>query len=135
MGGPFWAAKPRSWSIPKGGREPGDEDLLAAAEREFTEEMGSPAPAGVTIPLGSIRSGAKTVIVFARAAPFDASVVTSNTFELEWPPHSGRIQSFPEMERAEWLAIDMARDCLVASQHPFLDRLLTAISGSAPGAL
>lgn len=133
MGGPFWVSKPRAWSIPKGGREEGDLDLLAAAEREFAEEMGATAPDGPTVSLGSVRSGSKTVVVFARSAAFDASGITSNTFALEWPPHSGRMQEFPEMERAEWLDLPIARDRIVASQEPFLDRLVAAISQGHSG--
>lgn len=127
MGGPFWASKQRAWSIPKGGREAGDADLLAVAEREFAEEMGATAPDGVTVSLGSVRLGTKTVVVFARAASFDSSKITSNSFALEWPPHSGRMQLFPEMERAEWFDLPAARSCIVASQEPFLDRLVAAL--------
>jgi predicted NUDIX family NTP pyrophosphohydrolase len=126
MGGPFWSGKPRSWSIPKGLREASDSDALAAAEREFAEEMGTPAPTGESTPLGSVRLSNKTVTIFARPGTFDASAIRSNTFSMEWPPRSGRMQDFPEMDRAAWVSITSARDLIVASQAPFLDRLLDA---------
>lgn len=128
MGGPFWAAKDEhAWTIPKGLREDGDEDLLAAAEREFAEEMGSTAPPGPTVDLGECRAGRKTNHVFAREADFDADSIVSNTFDLEWPPKSGRIQAFPEVDRAAWFDLDEARTKLVKGMMPFLDRLDAAV--------
>ncbi len=125
MGGPFWAKKnDHAWSVPKGLRDEGEDDLLTVAEREFAEEMGSPAPTGATIELGSVRSGSKTIHAFARAGSFDATAAKSNMFEMEWPRGSGTMQSFPEMDRAEWLSIEQARVCLVKGQQPFLDRLI-----------
>ncbi len=125
MGGPFWARKDtHAWSIPKGLRDDDDEDLLAVAEREFEEEMGSPAPPGESVSLGHVRSGAKTIHAFARAGNFNAKTAVSNTFEIEWPRGSGQLQSFPEMDRAEWMSIDQARVRLVKGQQPFLDRLV-----------
>jgi predicted NUDIX family NTP pyrophosphohydrolase len=125
MGGPFWAAKDdRAWSIPKGEHDP-DEDPLAAAKREFAEELGSPAPDVGYLDLGVVRqSGGKTVRAFAGEADFDVATVVSNTFEVEWPPRSGRVGRFPEVDRAAWSTIEVARDKLVAAQVVFLDRLV-----------
>lgn len=127
MGGPFWARKDQAWTIPKGHRENGEDDLLAVAEREFAEEMGSAAPSGLTLELGRIRTGRKTVIAFAREADFDAEAIVSNTFTIEWPYHSGRMAEFPEVDRAAWFDLDTAATMLVASQVPFLNRLASAL--------
>ncbi|SHJ96971.1 Predicted NTP pyrophosphohydrolase, NUDIX family [Pseudonocardia thermophila] len=128
MGGPFFARKDDGgWSIPKGIIEPG-EDPLAGAVREFTEEMGSPPPDGPAIPLGSVRARGKTITVFAVEGDFDASSIKSNEFELEWPPRSGRIQSFPEIDRAAWFDTTTARRKLTAAQVTFVDRLLEALA-------
>lgn len=122
MGGPFWARKDaHAWSIPKGLYT--DEEPLTAAEREFSEELGRPAPAGPTVPLGSIRQSGKTVTVFAREADFDATEISSNTFELEWPRGSGRVQHFPEVDRAGWFTLDVAPEKLVKAQGAFMSRL------------
>ncbi len=123
MGGPFWSRKDaHAWSIPKGLYT--DEEPLAAAEREFAEEMGAPAPPGSTVPLGSVRqSGGKTVTVFAREGDFDATSIRSNEFELEWPRGSGRVHSFPEIDRAGWFDPEHAAEKLVKAQSAFLDRL------------
>jgi len=129
MGGPFWATKDlHAWSIPKGLREDGEHDLLAVAEREFAEEMGSAAPPGPSVGLGEVRSGKKRITVFAREGDFDAASAVSNVFEMEWPPKSGRTQEFPEIDRAAWLTIADARDKLVKAQLPFLDRLQSELS-------
>lgn len=128
MGGPFWATKDdHAWTIPKGLHEDGDDDPLAVAEREFAEEMGAAAPPGPTVDLAECRSGPKTNHVFARAAEFDASTIVSNTFEMEWPPNSGRMAEFPEVDRAEWFSIADARRKLVKGMLPFLDRLESAV--------
>ena len=123
MGGPFWARKDEhSWSIPKG--EHGDaEEPHAVAAREFQEELGSPLPDGPESYLGETRQSGKSVVAFARRADFDVAGITSNTFEMEWPPRSGRMQSFPEVDRAEWFDLDTARVKLVKGQVVFLDRL------------
>jgi predicted NUDIX family NTP pyrophosphohydrolase len=128
MGGPFWARKDaHGWSIPKGLYT--DEEPLTAAEREFAEELGSPAPAGPTVALGSVRqSGGKTVTVFAREGDFDASSIVSNEFELEWPRGSGRMQRFPEIDRAGWFSLDEAAEKLVKAQSAFLERLREHLS-------
>lgn len=123
MGGPFWARKDEgAWSIPKG-EHPQTEDPRDAARREFAEELGSPAPEGDLRALGTVRSGSKVIAAFALAGDFDIEHVVSNTFELEWPPRSGRRQSFPEVDRAAWFDLDTARRKIVKSQLPFIDRL------------
>ena len=130
MGGPFWAGRDdRAWSIPKG--EYGDgEDPFAVARREFEEELGSPVPTAELVPLGEVRqSGGKRLTVWAGEGDLDAAACRSNTFELEWPPRSGRVQEFPEIDRAAWLPVDEARAKLVAGQVAFLDRLLERLSG------
>jgi predicted NUDIX family NTP pyrophosphohydrolase len=130
MGGPFWARKDDgAWSIPKG--EYGDgEEPLAVARREFEEELGSPVPADELVPLGEVRqSGGKRLTVWAAEGDLDAAACRSNTFELEWPPRSGRVQEFPEIDRAAWLPVDEARAKLVKAQVAFLDRLLERLPG------
>ena len=123
MGGPFWARKDAgAWSIPKGEHDDG-EDALDAARREFAEELGSPVPATTLVPLGELRAGAKLLTVWAAEGDLDADAVVSGTFPLEWPPRSGRVQHFPEVDRAAWFGLDEARTRLVAGQVPYLDRL------------
>jgi predicted NUDIX family NTP pyrophosphohydrolase len=124
-GGPFWAKKDGgAWSIPKGEYEEGDDPLLVAS-REFGEELGSPAPAGDAIELGDlVQPSRKVVTAFALEGDFDPSRLKSNLFELEWPPKSGRLQSFPEVDRAEWFTVEEARDKILPGQRPFIDRLL-----------
>jgi predicted NUDIX family NTP pyrophosphohydrolase len=129
-GGPFWRNKDAgAWSIPKG--EIGeDEDAAAAAVREFEEELGT-AAAGELTPLGEIRQkGGKIVEAFAVQGDLDTSRIVSNSFECEWPPRSGRTQSFPEVDRAEWFTIAAAREKLLESQRPLLDRLEEALACS-----
>lgn len=130
MGGPFWAKKDAgAWSIPKG--EYGDgEDPFAVAQREFEEELGSPVPASSFVPLGEVRqSGGKVLTVWAAEGDLDVTTAVSNTFTLEWPPRSGRMQEFPEIDRAAWVTVDDARDLLVKGQVPLLDRLPTRSGG------
>jgi predicted NUDIX family NTP pyrophosphohydrolase len=124
MGGPFWARKDdAAWSIPKGEYEPG-QDPFAAARREFEEELGSAPPVTEYRDLGSVRQpGGKLVTIWATEADFDAAGAVSTTFELEWPPGSGRLQSFPEIDRASWFSMEVARVKLVKGQRPFLDHL------------
>ena len=128
MGGPFWAKKDAGgWSIPKGEYEPG-EDAFAVACREFEEELGTPVPATVFLPLGELRTTSSQVLtVWAAAGALDATATVSNTFALEGPPRSGRMQEFPEIDRAGWFGIEEARAKLVTGQVPFLDRLLEAL--------
>ena len=130
MGGPFWARKDAgAWSIPKGEHGP-DEDPLAVAHREFEEEMGSPVPAAELVPLGSVRqSGGKVLTVWAGEGDLDATAARSNTFSLEWPPRSGRLQEFPEIDRAAWLPVGVAREKLVRGQVAYLDRLMEQLHG------
>jgi predicted NUDIX family NTP pyrophosphohydrolase len=127
MGGPFWAKKDAGgWSVPKGELEPGEEPF-AVALREFEEELGSPCPASDFTPLGEVRTSGKVVTVWAAEGDLDAAACVSNTFDLEWPPRSGRIQQFPEIDRAAWVPVEVAREKLVKGQLPFLDRLLAAL--------
>lgn len=122
-GGPFWAGKDaRAWSIPKGLLEPG-EDALAAARREFAEETGL-AVAGAFVPLSPCRQpGGKVIHAFAVEADLDAAAVRSNTFEMQWPPRSGRIATFPEIDRAAWVPLPAAREKVHRGQVPLLDEL------------
>ena len=132
MGGPFWSRKDEhAWSIPKGEYDAGEEPAAAAA-REFAEEMGSPVPPGELVALGEFRvSGAKRLTVFTLCADFDVTAVRSNTFELEWPPRSGRMQAFPEIDRAEWVDTPTARVKLVKGQLPVLDALVAYVDAQS----
>jgi predicted NUDIX family NTP pyrophosphohydrolase len=130
-GGPFWAAKDRhAWSIAKGEVEP-DESLLHAARREFAEETGFDC-AGPTLSLTARRQpGGKVVHAWAVAADCDPHALRSNRFRLEWPPRSGRVREFPEVDRAAWFDIATAREKIHEGQIGFLDELearLTATS-------
>jgi predicted NUDIX family NTP pyrophosphohydrolase len=126
-GGPFWAKKDEAaWSIPKGLTDPG-EDPMVAARREFAEEVGS-VPDGDLVPLGEFpQSNGKIVVAFALAADFDPASLVSNTFELEWPPRSGHKQAFPEVDRAEWVALDLAQYRLHKGQRPIIDALVALL--------
>ena len=128
MGGPFWARKDDgAWSVPKGEHADGD-DPWTVAQREFAEELGREVPPGEPLPLGSVRqSSGKTVTVFALEADIDVSAISSNTFELEWPPRSGRVQSFPEVDRADWFDLETAARKLVKGQGPLLQRRADAV--------
>jgi len=123
-GGPFWAKKDEAaWSIPKGLVDP-DEDFEAAARREFAEEVGA-VPAGELVPLGGFQvTASKRLVAFALEGDFDPAAVVSNTFEMEWPPRSGRRQQFPEVDRAAWFGLDEARTKLHLGQRPLIDALL-----------
>ena len=124
-GGPFWANKDQgAWSIPKGEYEAGEEPL-AAAKREFGEELGSAPPARPYLDLGSIKQQSRKVITtYAVEGDFDPATLASNRFELEWPPKSGRKQTFPEVDRAEWFALQNARAKIQPGQVCFIDRLV-----------
>lgn len=124
-GGPFWARKDEgAWSIPKGTYEPG-EDPLAAARREFEEETGSPVPAGEAIALGSFRQDSRKIVdAWAVEGELDPATLKSDTFAMEWPPTSGRMQEFPEVDRAEWLAPEVAARKILKGQQPILEALL-----------
>lgn len=130
MGGPFWARRDAgAWTIPKGEPEEG-EDPLAVARREFAEELGAPPPAGAPRLLGEFRqAGGKLVTVFAQEGDLDVARITSVTFAMEWPPRSGRMRSFPEVDRAEWASPERAREALVAGQRPAVDALLRLLAG------
>jgi predicted NUDIX family NTP pyrophosphohydrolase len=123
-GGPFWARRDEgAWSIPKGEYSP-DEDPLAAARREFEEELGAPPPAAHAVDLGEIRQrGGKRVRAFALGGDLDVSHITSNTFPLEWPPRSGRMVEVPEVDRAEWFTLDEAGKKINPAQVELLQRL------------
>lgn len=131
MGGPLWAHKEEhAWSIPKGLFEPG-EDALTAARREFAEEMGSPAPEGPYLELGeSKQPTGKVVTTFAVHGDHDVSTFSSNLFEMEWPRGSGKMQWFPEMDRAGWFDLPTAATKLVKGQLPILDALREAVRRS-----
>jgi predicted NUDIX family NTP pyrophosphohydrolase len=122
-GGPFWKRKDLgAWSIPKGECQAG-EDPMAAARREFEEETGLRLQSELT-PLGEVKqAGGKVVRAWAVEGDCEASAMHSNTFQLEWPPKSGKIQQFPEIDRFEWFSLDAARERLVSAQAAFLERL------------
>jgi len=130
-GGPLWARRDDgAWSIPKGEIGP-DEDPLAAARREFAEEVGSPAPDGEPMPLGEVRlKSGKRVLAWALEGDLDADAIVSNSFEMQWPPRSGRMQAFPEVDRGAWLDPTRARVKLNPAQAAFVDRLLDMLDGS-----
>ena len=130
MGGPFWARKDEgAWSIPKGEFDPESEEPVDAAVREFREELGVDPPPGPYDELGTwAYSSGKRVTVFAvDGAGFAASRFVFGTFELEWPPRSGKRQEFPEVDRAEWMTMDAARPRLVKGQRSALDALETSL--------
>jgi predicted NUDIX family NTP pyrophosphohydrolase len=123
-GGPFFARKNEGhWTVLKGEIEPG-EDPRAVARREFTEETGHELPHGTMIELGQIRQrSGKVVTAWAVEGDLDPTTAVSNTFELEWPPRSGRMQAFPEIDRVAWFGLPEARGMIKPAQAPFLDRL------------
>jgi predicted NUDIX family NTP pyrophosphohydrolase len=129
-GGPFWAKKDAgAWSIPKG-EFAADEAPATAARREFIEEIGCD-PGASLVPLGTVaQSRAKIVHAFAAEGDLDPVTIRSNAFEIEWPPRSGRMQAFPEVDRAAWFTLDEARVRIVAGQRPILDALAAMRSGS-----
>jgi len=128
-GGPYWARKDAgAWSIPKGLHEPG-EDPEAAARREFAEETGL-APEGALIHLGTFRQpSGKLLEAYAGEGDFDPGRLASNVFAIEWPPRSGRMQEFPEADRAAWFAPAEARLKLLKGQVPILQALLAYLQG------
>jgi len=130
-GGPFWAKRDDgAWSIPKG-EYTQEEEPLAAAIREVAEETGLTV-AGDFLPVGEIRqAGGKRVIAWAVEMDCDPAAVRSNTFSMEWPPKSGKLREFPEVDRANWFPIAAARTKLLAAQGTFIDRLLAELGMSA----
>ncbi len=130
-GGPYWARKDSgSWSIPKGEYE-GDEDPLAAAKREFLEETGCEPGKGPFIAMTAAKQkGGKTVMAWAFQGDCDPSSIRSNTFSMEWPPHSGKKAEFPEVDRAAWFTIDKAREKILQGQIGLLEQLLENMHGA-----
>ncbi|MEJ8836002.1 NUDIX domain-containing protein [Ramlibacter sp. AN1133] len=126
-GGPFWVRRDEaSWTLPKGEIGP-DEDPLAAARREFLEETGF-ASTPPFLPLGELRQkSGKRITAWAFEGDADPALLVSNLFEMEWPPRSGRMQSFPEVDRVRWFDPDEARHKLIAGQAPFVDTLLRTL--------
>ena len=126
-GGPFWAKKDLgAWSLAKGEVEP-PEDPLEAARREFGEETGFTIDGPLIALTPQKQPSGKTVHAWALEADYDPAAIRSNTFELEWPPRSGRRQTFPEVDRAAWFALDEARRRLLPGHIPFLDELVTLV--------
>lgn len=128
-GGPFWRNKDLgAWSIPKGEYADGD-DPEAAARREFAEELGFELSVPL-IALGEVKQrGGKVVTAFAAELDIDVRSIRSNTFEIEWPPRSGKMQSFPEVDRADWFGLEAAHEKINAGQRPLLDRLVQLAGG------
>jgi predicted NUDIX family NTP pyrophosphohydrolase len=130
-GGPFWARKDAgAWSIPKGEYEEG-EDPRSAALREFAEELGSPLPAGTElVELGTVKQkSGKVITAYAAQGDLDPDAIRSNTFTTEWPPRSGRMQEFPEVDRAGWFGLDQAAEKLNPAQAELLVRLAPLLTG------
>ena len=127
-GGPYWAGKDAgAWSLPKGLVEPG-EDPLATALREFVEETGQALPEGQPLELGAVKlKSGKRVLGWALEGDCDPAALVSNTFELEWPPRSGRRQAFPEIDRLLWASPELAAEKLNPAQVPFVERLVAAL--------
>ena len=132
-GGPYWAKKDdEAWSLPKGEYEP-DEDPLEVALREFREELGHEPP-DATSPtlLGELpQPSGKRVMAWALSGDLDVENVESNTFTMEWPPRSGRMADFPEVDRAGWFDLETARRKLLRGQVGFIDRLSELLGGSS----
>ena len=134
-GGPLWARRDLgAWSIPKGELDAG-EAPLTAARREFAEELGTAVPAGAAAPppaaLGEVRlKSGKRVLAWAVEGDLDASEIASNTFEMQWPPRSGRTRAFPEVDRAQWFSPAEARRRLNPAQVDFVERLLDSVTGT-----
>lgn len=124
-GGPYWARRDAgAWTIPKGAQTPGDADGEAAARREFAEETGHAVTAALR-PLGAFRQpGGKVIHVWTGTQAIDPATLRSNSFSLEWPPKSGQMAAFPEIDRAGWFAIAAVRDKIIAGQLPIIDALL-----------
>ena len=130
-GGPFWQKRDDgAWTIPKGEFDD-DEDPLKAAQREFEEETGTVPPGGEFIPLEPVKQpSGKVVYAWAINGDFDLAKLRSNMFPMEWPPNSGKLQQFPEVDRADWLTMEIAKRKILKGQIPFIDQLLTVVSKS-----
>ncbi|BAW09121.1 NUDIX hydrolase [Nocardia seriolae] len=133
MGGPLWAKKDTSaWSIPKGEYDPAEEQPQEAARREFAEELGLPVPDGDWIHLDEVEYGSgrgkKQLTVWAVEADLDPTLIVPGTFEMEWPPRSGRTAEFPEIDRVDWFDLTTAEDKLTKGQRPYLSRLRTHLA-------
>jgi predicted NUDIX family NTP pyrophosphohydrolase len=127
MGGPIWARRDiGAWTIPKG-QYAADEDPLAAAQREFAEELGLTVPNGPLLPLGDVRQSGKLVTAWAVEADLDTRAVRPGTFRMQWPPRSGSEREFPELDRVQWLDTAAAGPKIIAAQRDFLRRLATAV--------
>ena len=133
-GGPFWSRRDdAAWTLPKGEIGP-EEDPLAAARREFLEETGFTS-APPFLPLGELRQkSGKRITAWAFEGDADPADLVSNLFELEWPPRSGRLQSFPEVDRVRWFGLEEARRKLIAGQAPFIDSLVQLLLADQPRA-
>ena len=132
MGGPYWASKDEgAWSVPKGELEDGEE-ALDGAKREFREELGVAPPEADYAELGTFAysSGKRVTVFVADGAGFEAEGFVFGEFETEWPPRSGRTASFPEVDRAEWMPLDRARERVVKGQRPAFDRLAELLSAA-----
>ena len=130
-GGPYWRNKDvGAWSIPKGLLEEGD-DELAAAKREFQEETGSPVNGEFTALTPLKQPSGKVVHAWAVQGDIDASAVRSNLFPMEWPPRSGKMQDFPEVDRGGWFTLDIAREKILNGQRGFIDQLERWLNGPA----
>lgn len=129
MAGPYWAHKDDgAWSIAKGEYDPAAEDPWAVAQREFGEEVGMPAPAGQPLDIGEHRlPSGKRVRTFAVQTDEELVFVSSNSFTMQWPPHSGQMQQFPETDAAGWFGLEVARRKLVSGQVPILEVLVAAV--------
>lgn len=130
-GGPFWRSKDDgAWTIPKG-EFADDEDALAAARREFQEETGGEPPVGDYRPLKPVKqAGGKIVHAWAIEGDFDPVGLRSDSFQCEWPPRSGRMQEFPEVDRAEWFAPELAKRKILTGQLPLIDQLLELLGAA-----
>jgi predicted NUDIX family NTP pyrophosphohydrolase len=130
-GGPFWTKKDAdAWFVPKGELE-GEEEPLAAARREFREELGSEPPSGEPLALGSVKNkSGKLIYAWALAGELDTEAVQSNTFQLEWPPKSGELRTFPEVDRASFFSLEVAARKLHSAELPFLERLRALLQPS-----
>jgi predicted NUDIX family NTP pyrophosphohydrolase len=132
-GGPFWAKRDQgAWSIPKGEIMEG-EDPEKAARREFAEELGVAFDGALDLLGEKVQPSGKRIIAYAGEGDIDCAAIRSNSFEIEWPPKSGRRRSFPEIDRAEWFSLDEARDKLLKGQLPFLDLLARQLRARPAG--